>query len=282
MTSVDVLVATRREDAGRFYKNLTAQTEFRVQMVFSLREAMDVLRDPAQHVDVLVLDSQIGQVFAFINDLRQTYPRLFIILVDEGADFAMPGQADEISTDPFNNQDLVRRIIRLMSDRQLETLRADSLPALRQFAKELRLAPAGEAGKHQAAVAACKHLGFDYVALYRLESLEPIRLALKAQDGPPDLQTSAPPEAHDDDILTWVVHKGQSRIAGPDESPGWPLVARDRMGAAACVPVVFGGSRFGALIACRRQPGSITQENVLMLELVAAQLAAALSKDIVS
>ncbi len=282
MASVDVLVAVRREDASRFYKNLTTQTEFRVQMVFDLREAMATLSDPAQHVDVLVLDSQLGQVFAFINDLRLSFPRLFIVLVDEDADFGIPGQADEISTDPFTNQDLVRRIMRLMSDRQLETLRADSLPAVRQFAKELRQAPAGETGKHQAAVAACKHLGYDYVGLYRLEALEPIQLVLRAQDGAAELQAAAPAQAAADDIVAWVAHKGQSRIAGPDDSPGYALVARGLMGTVACVPVVFGGNRFGVLAACRQQPGSITQDNVLMLELVAAQLAAALSKEIVS
>jgi hypothetical protein len=33
------------------------------------------------------------------------------------------------------------------------------------------------------------------------------------------------------------------------------------------------------VIACREQPGSIKMENVLMLELVSAQLASALAKE---
>jgi GAF domain-containing protein len=37
--------------------------------------------------------------------------------------------------------------------------------------------------------------------------------------------------------------------------------------------------RFGVLVACRTDSGTITQENVMMLELVSAQLASALAKD---
>jgi GAF domain-containing protein len=200
--------------------------------------------------------------------------------VDEEADFGMPGQADEISTEPFENNDLIKRITRLMSDRQLETLRADSLPAVRQFAKELRKG-SGEMGKQQAAVAACKDLGYDYVAFYRLENSNPPTVTLKAQDGPAPIQAVAPKAAAPDDLLMWVAQNGQSRITGPQDSPNYPLVAKGRLGAAVCVPVIFSGNRYGVLIACREMPNSITQENVLMLELVTAQLAAAISKEII-
>jgi GAF domain-containing protein len=43
--------------------------------------------------------------------------------------------------------------------------------------------------------------------------------------------------------------------------------------------VEFSGTSYGVLIACRDRPSSITQENVLMLELICAQLAAALGKE---
>jgi len=168
----------------------------------------------------------------------------------------------------------------LMSDRQLETLRADSLPAVRQFAKELRKA-SGELGKQQAAVGACKDLGYEYVAFYRLEAGETPKLTLKAQDGPAPIQAVVPKVAAPDDLMTWVVQNGQSRIAAPPDSPNHPLVAKGRLGAVACVPVTFGNNKYGVLVACRDQPGSISQENVLMLELVAAQLAAAISKEII-
>jgi GAF domain-containing protein len=280
MSAIDVLVAVRREHASRYHKNLSAYPDFRVQIVSDTRDALDTLADRDNHVDVLVLDNGLGYIYEFISELRHSYPRLFIVLVDEDADFGMPGQADEISTEPFNNSDLIRRITKLMSDRQLETLRADSLPAVRQFAKELRKA-SGEIGKQQAAVGACKDLGYNYVAFYRLEGGDLNNIALKAQDGPTPIQTVAPKTAAPDDIMTWVAQNGQSRIAGPQDNPSYPLVTKGRLGAVACVPVTISSSRYGVLVACRDQPGSINQENVLMLELVAAQLAAAISKEVI-
>jgi hypothetical protein len=280
MSNVDVLVAVRRENASRYYKNLSAYKDFRVQMVSDTGDAFNVLADRDQHIDVLVLDNGLGLIYEFIQELRHSFPRLFIVLVDEDADFGMPGQADEISTEPFDNNDLIKRITRLMSDRQLETLRADSLPAVRQFAKELRKA-SGEFGKQQTAVAACKDLGYDYVAFYRLENLNPPNVTLKAHDGPAPILAVAPKAASADDLITWVAQNGQSRIAGPQDTPNYPLVAKGRLGAVACVPVIFSGNRYGVLVACREIPNSISQENVLMLELITSQLAAAISKEII-
>ncbi len=280
MSAIDVLVAVRRENAGRYHKNLSSYPDFRVQIVSDTRDALDTLADRDKHVDVLVLDNGLGYIFEFISELRHSYPRLFIVLVDEEADFGMPGQADEISTEPFDNNDLIRRITKLMSDRQLETLRADSLPAVRQFAKELRKA-SGEIGKQQAAVGACKDLGYSYIAFYRIEGGDTSNIALKAQDGPNAIQAVAPKAAVPDDLMTWVAQNGQSRIAGPQDTPSHPLVTKGRLGAVACIPVTISSSRYGVLVACRDQPGSINQENVLMLELVAAQLAAAVSKEII-
>lgn len=283
MTVVDVLAVVRREDASRYYKNLSAYPDLQVQIVSSHAAAAAALADQNKHTDILVVDNQLGSVFDFINELRLTYPRLLIVLVDEAADFALPGEADEISIDPFANDDLLRRITRLMSDRKLETLRADSLPAVREFAKHLRQA-SGEGGKQQAAVTACIDLGYHYVGFYRLEELEPLTLTLRAQEGPATVQAAAPRRADPGDLIAWVAQNGQSRSAGPTDEPGQPslaLVRHGRLGAAACVPVVFSGNRYGVLVACREQPGSITQENVLMLELVSAQLAAAISKEII-
>src|SRR5690606_12264519 len=280
-SAVNILVAVPREDAGRYYKNLSANKDFRLQLVSDTREALNHLADHDHHTDVLVIDNRIGDVFEFIGDVRHSYPRLFIILVDEEADFGLPGQADEISTTTFENSDLMKRITRLMSDRQLETLRADSLPAVREFAKRLRKA-SGEYGKQQAAVSACVDMDYQYVAFYRLESINPPRLILKAQDGPDAIQSIAPKQTSEDDLMTWVAQSNQSRMAGPDDEPTHPLVKRGRLGAVACVPVVFSGNRYGVLVACRETPNSITQDNVVMLELVSAQRAAAVSKEIVS
>lgn len=79
--------------------------------------------------------------------------------------------------------------------------------------------------------------------------------------------------------MSWVIKNGQSRLAGPEDSPNHPLVARGRLGAVACVPVTFSGVSYGVMVACNDRPNSMDQENVLMLELVAAQLAAALSRE---
>jgi hypothetical protein len=277
MSQIDLLVAVRREEAARYYKNLSTHSDFNLQVVTESAEALEILADKDQHIDVLVLDNGLTAAYAMIEELRHTYPRLLIILVDEEADFALPGQADEISTNPFTNNDLSRRITRLMSDRQLETLRADAMPSVRAFASKLRGAP-GETGKQQAAVSACKELGFDYVAFYRIESLDPLSVPLRAQDGPTALHSAAPKQAAIDDIMGWVARSGQSRTAGESDALNHPFVAKGRFGAVACVPVGT-ATRYGVLVACREAADSISQQHVLMLELVSAQLAAAVSKD---
>jgi GAF domain-containing protein len=104
-------------------------------------------------------------------------------------------------------------------------------------------------------------------------------MSARAQGGPGTIQAIAPKQTNPNDLMTWVVQNGQSRVAAPEDTPNHPLVARQRLGAVACVPVHFSGRTFGVMVACRERPGSITQENVMMLELVCAQLGAALSKE---
>jgi len=276
---VEILVAVPQQDAKRYFQNLQQQQDFHIRIVPNLADALKDLADRDKQTDVLVLSQAFQQSTQLINDLRKSYPRLLIVLVDEEADFAIPGQADAISTDPFKDDDLIKQIQRLMSDRQLETLRADSLPAVRTFAKKLRNAT-GEIGKLQAAAGACLEMNYDYVSFYKQESETPIRMVLKAQDGPRTITSIAPKESDENDLMGWVSKTGQSRIAGPDDdTPNHPLVARGRLGAVACVPVNISGIRYGVMVACRDIPGSISQDKVLMLELVSAQLAAALSKE---
>ncbi len=278
MSKPEILLAVPREHAQRFFKPLSSTGDLRIELVSDLRDAMDILADRNRHVDAFVMDNRMGDTHSVVADLRQTYPRLLIVLVDEEADFGMPGQADDISTDPFNNDDLRKRIMRLVSDRQTETLRADSLPAVRNFAKALNKA-SGMGGKEQAAVEACKAMDYDYVAYYRLSGSDPLSMTLAAQAGPNAILAVAPKQANSEDLMGWVMQTSQSRIAAPEDSPNHPLVARGRLGAVACVPVAFSSKKFGVLVACRERPNSITQENVLMLELVGAQLAAAVSKE---
>lgn len=280
MSPIDILVAVQREKTSTYKQNLAANKNFRLQIVTTKGDALSILEDRDKHIDVLVIDDQLGGVFDFVTELRHTYPRLFIILVDEEADFGLPGKADDISTAPFENNDLARRITRLMSDRQLETLRADSLPAVRDFAKRLRKAP-GESGKQQVAVSACKELGYDYVAFFRTESLNPPKITLRAQEGDHSIQTIAPKQASADDLITWVAQNGQSRIATTDDELNYPLVKRGRLNVVVCVPVAYGGNQYGIIIACSEEAQSINEEQVMMIELISAQLAAAVTKEII-
>jgi DNA-binding NarL/FixJ family response regulator len=273
---INLVVAIPREDASRYYKNLTAHKDLNLQIVTDASAALEALTDRDPKIDMLVLSQTLTNAYALVEEVRETHPRLLIVLVDEQADFALPGQADEISTEPFSNDDLVRRINRLMSDRQLDTLRADTMPAVREFAKHLRTA-VGDYGKADAAVSALRALGFDYVAFYRIESLAPMTITLKLQQGETNLQMGAPAEATANDIIGVVAKSGQSRSAGPQDTVSHPLVQRGRLSAVTCVPVGM-TTRYGVLV-CGKLANAFTQEQVLAMELISAQFAASISKD---
>ncbi len=277
MAFTEILLAVRREQGNRFLSNLSPYSDLRLTLATSVGEARERLGSGDTSTDLLVLDNRLDGAFDVINELRRSYPRLLIVLIDEDADFALPGQADDISTDPFTNHDLVTRINRLMSDRHLETLRADVMPPVRDIVKKLRKA-VGEAGKQQAAVSVCRDLGYDYVAFYRLDSVEPLSLTLTAQDGVLSLLGEAPASADENDLIGCVAHTGQSRITAPDEQPPYALVQETQYRAAACTAVGI-TSRYGVIVACRLDSLSITHQDVAMLELVSAQLAAVLSQE---
>lgn len=273
-----VLAAVRIPSIVRFREGLSKDPKLKATVVTSEEAARNILADPTKRVDVFVIDNNLTDVFSWIKELRQTNPRLLIVLVDEEADFVTPGRADEVSTEPFKEDDLVKKIKRLSEERHLATLRADSLPPVRTFAKALRKATKG-AGRQQAAVAAVKDLAYDHVAFYTIAPAvpgDPPALTLGAQIGVPGVQL--PMRTDYSDILGWVVQNGQSKIIGPGDSPGHALVDRGRFGSAVCVPVGT-NIRFGAIIAFRDAPATIKQENIVMIELIAAQLAAALAKE---
>jgi hypothetical protein len=277
MQQIDILVTARPDQVTRYYTELADHEELEITLVTTTTEALDALGNRDAHFDVLILDNGMEEAFDLVADLRHSYPRLLIVLVDEEADFAIPGHADDISLAPFTDDDLYRRINRLMSDRRLETLRADEMPPVRSFARRLRKA-AGEIGKAQAAVSACRELGYDYVAFYRLESSDPLRITLRAQDGTDAIQAVAPQQATPDDIMGWVALTGQSRIATGQDELNHPLVRKGRLAVVACTSV-GSTNRVGVLVACREQPGTISQQQVKMLELISAQLAAVISKE---
>jgi hypothetical protein len=273
--SITLLVAARTESAQRYETSLALSRLFELKIVTTLNEVSAQLKQAVP--DALAIDNGLEGTFEFIQQARLHYPRLLIVLVDEDADFALPGQADDVSIDPFTNDDLVRRIKRLMADRQMDTLRADSMPPIREFSKRLRKAT-GEIGKGHAAVSACRELGYDYVALYRLDSLEPLKVTLRAQDGAQNIHAVAPKQGSDDDLIGWVARAGQSRIASKQDTQTHPLIRKGRFAIGAGIPVGV-ANRYGVLIVCKEQPNSITQQHVLMLELLCTQLAALIARE---
>ncbi len=276
MSVIHILAAIRPEAADRYAAHFLEHQQFQTQVVTSQEGTRAILSDSDQRIEVLVLDNDLGGAFDLVGELRQTHPRLLIVLVDETADFGLPGRADDVSTDPFTNNDLVRRIQRLLQERQTETLRADSFPPVREVAQKLRQA-SGAMGKVEAAVQAIQDQGYDFVAYYRLDG-DDSPLVLSAAAGPSAITSVAPDQQLRDTLVGWVAQNGRSRIVGPADEPNYSLVKRGRLGAGACVPVGR-ATRFGVLLACREVPGSIAQENVLVLELVSNQLAAALAKE---
>jgi GAF domain-containing protein len=276
-SKIHVLAAVRLLSIVQFRGSLSRDPQLKTTIVTSEEEAREVLADSQKRTDVFVVDNGMGGVFELIKELRQTYPRLLILLVDQDADFGMPGHADEVSVAPFEDDDLLKRIKRLTEERRLETLRADALPPVRQFAKSLRRVGPGQS-KQQAAVEAIKELGYDYVAFYIIVPTTPPELRLSAQVGPSQLTGAAPQQQdYENSLIGWVAQNNQSRIVGPEDHPNHPFIKQQRFGTGACVPV---GTtlRFGVLFAAREQPNAITQPNVIMLELVSAQLASALAK----
>jgi GAF domain-containing protein len=277
MATFHLLAVIRPEAVATYADYFNKRELFTTTVVKGIDDALDLLSALDNPVDIIVIDNGLSGVFKLVGELRQTYPRLLIVLVDEDADFSTPGRADDVSTEPFVDDDLFRRIQRLVQERQTETLRADTLPPVRTIAKKLRQA-SGAIGKTEAAVSAISEMGYDFVVFYRLEA-ENSPLIRGATAGSPAITSVAPDEQKSATIVDWVARHRQSRIIGPDDEPNYSLIKRGRLGAGVCIPV-GSTNRFGVILAGREQPDTITQENVLLLELICTQLAAALAKEV--
>ncbi|MCC6800707.1 MAG: GAF domain-containing protein [Anaerolineae bacterium] len=277
LPEIHVLAAVTPAALSRYRQTLAPDPQIKLSLVTDERDIRVFLAQTRPRADLLVLDGALCDSYSLINELRQTYPRLLILLVDDGADFSTPGRADDVSIRPFEDGDLLRRIKRLAQERQLETLRADSLPPVRTVAQQLRRAGPGH-GKQKAAVNAIAELGYDYVAYYALGPSAPPELALSAQAGLPQLTDAAPHTLPvEGTVFGWVAESGQSRVVGAGESADHRFVERGWLAAGVCVPV--GTSlRFGVLFAGRADAHPITEQHVKLLELIGAQLAHALAK----
>jgi hypothetical protein len=278
LSTIDVLVTVRPDAVKRFEEGLAKDSQLHLTMLSSVEAATQHLNENGHDTHVLVIDNALGGVFDLIKDLRQKYPTLLIIMVDEDADFGMPGRADDVTTEPFSNDDLLKKIKRASEERRLETLRADALPPVKNFAKALRKATKG-VGKQQAAVSAVKELGYDYVAFFTVSPTEPPSLSMGAQVGPQAITALMPPRSDYNNVLGWVAQNGKTKIVVKGDQPSHFLIEKSKFGEAVCVPV--GSSlRFGVMFACREQSGSIKQDSVVMVELICAQLASSLAKDL--
>jgi DNA-binding response OmpR family regulator len=261
---------------ARYRENLAKEPTLNVTYATSLESAHETLRDSSKHFDVFVADNALGDTFELIRAVRLEKPRLLILTVDEEADFSMPGRADDVSLTPFKDDELIRKIKRLAEERRLETVRADALPPIRNLAKALAKATKG-LGKQQAAVSAIMDLGYDHVAFYALEPGKNT-LTLTAQMGDNVVMNAMPQRAEPNSLVAMVAQSGKSQIAVRGTAQSHFLLEKGRFGSAVAVSV--GQSmRFGVVIAFREPPNSISQEHVIMLELVCAQLASSLAKD---
>ncbi|MCS6871034.1 MAG: GAF domain-containing protein [Anaerolineae bacterium] len=276
MSLINVLVATQAASMARYRENLAKEPSLKVTYATSLESAHEMLRDSSKHFDVFVADNALGDTYDLIRVVRLEKPRLLILTVDEEADFSMPGRADDVSNTPFKDNELIRKIKRLAEERRLETVRADALPPIRNFAKALAKATKG-LSKHQAAVSTIMDLGYDHVAFYAVEQGRD-SLVLTAQMGDNAVMNAMPQRADANSLVGIVARTGKSQIAARGSTPSHFLLEKGRFGTAAAVSVGQ-AIRFGVVLAFREPPESISQEHVIMLELICAQLASSLAKD---
>ncbi|MCI0711617.1 MAG: hypothetical protein L0154_15790 [Chloroflexi bacterium] len=278
MAKIKVLGAIRFEAITKYREMLIKEDDFDVKWVPGIEQLNNHMTDKENRTDVLVIDNTLGDVHSLIEELRQQYPSLLIILVDEDADFALPGRADEISTQPFKDNELVKLVKRVYEDRRLVTMRADALPPVREFAKKIMKAQRGPA-KIQAAVDAIYELGVDYVAFFSVTmSTDPPLVSVVAQAGDEKTMRIAPQKQdYNDSLIGTVAQDGKTRIVRKDDEPNHPFVSRGKYGLGVAVPV---GTtiRFGVFLACQ-ESSDINEQRLMMLELVSAQLASAMARE---
>ncbi|MFQ3568578.1 MAG: GAF domain-containing protein [Aggregatilineales bacterium] len=274
LTQTSLLVAVRREHASRYYSALSSAGDYAIDIVSDGVDVLERLADGRRTFDVLIFDHGLQGAHELLLTLRRDYNSLLIILVDEEADFAVPGYADDISTAPFIEDDLVRRIDRLMADRRLETISVSVPPAVRSFAKQLRKAR-GETGKHRAALSVCRELGFDYCAFYRPDENGRFGMLI-AQDGPEVLLANAPQYSTAGDIITSALQSAETQSGNAESANLHPFLEDGSLAELVCAPV-GSKARHGIIVAGATQPDTIGKEQIMMLNLICAQLAAVLT-----
>ena len=280
MALIQVLAAVPREQAARYYTSLSAGGQYALTLTSDSRDTLELLEDRGRHFDALVLDSGLAGAEALLEDVQFNLPRMIVVLVDETGSSPLRQRLrlDRISSAPFTDDDLERRIARLLSDSQLETMPANTMLPVRELARKLR-AEEEPGDRFRVAVEACQSLGYPYTAFYRVEQQDPPVLELAAQQGESGFATLVPSHAEGDDVITRVAATGDSLILERSNAAGYPLLAQGALGSVAMV-AAGRTACFGVLVAGRETPGAISAQNVAVLELVAAQLAAAIAREL--
>ncbi|HRF95069.1 MAG TPA: hypothetical protein PLZ51_07740 [Aggregatilineales bacterium] len=65
--TVDILLTIPSEQAKRYHSGLVGQPGFTLQIVHTMDDALEILGDKDNHVDVFVIDQALGDTFFFLN-----------------------------------------------------------------------------------------------------------------------------------------------------------------------------------------------------------------------
>lgn len=268
------ILATIREDKIERYR--AELDDLSLSFTATTDHLLDMLSESDISGTLAVVDHELDLANTFVPQLREKYPALCIIIVDEDADFGTPGHADDLSCDPFRKDELKNKINRLLSgETSAPVIETPSVRTTGHIPRSATRKPAERIG---IALKAMQEMGFDYAAYYFIDQNDPSAIMLLTQRGPTAVNAIAPESGDSDDLIGYVAYHQESRIAGPLDTPTHPLVARGRLGAVVCIPVTYEETRFGVLVACNDRPGSIRQDSLPQLEMVATQLAASLNR----
>lgn len=275
MSTTQVLLVLNPALHERSQAALSSLEGWQLTFLHTLDDASARLTEPTAP-DMLVIDKSIDGAYDWLSALRVRMPRLLMMLIDEGADFAMPGAADDVTTAPFENDDLARRIQRLIGDRKMETLRADAMPPVRDLGQRMRKA-GSESGIVQAAIGVVADLGYSDAAVFKLDESRGNALVLVTHQGAADVRAALPSPVPAGHVLARSAQSGQLELLTAQKHESFGLVERGRLHAAAIIPVGL-ARRYGVLLAARDDAGDIPARDVLMLELIAAQLGSYLAR----
>ena len=278
MQTVSVLLAIPESKRATYYEGLSDDPSLSIHTVHTAESLFEEVRT-IEPLDLLIIDSLLDpRTHQIVGDIRRTRPRLIMILIDQSADFGTRGHADALSTDPFQNNELLRVIRRLLNERNTETLQSSAMPAIRDIYRRMRSA-VGVAGKRQEAAQCCLEVGFVYAAYYEVVNDDPFHLDLQTQAGPQSLKASAPRSADINGLIGWSAANNQTRIAQAGDTLSHRFITHGRVSSAIAIPVASDHQLYGALIACADAGVTISQDRVMLVELISAQLAAALVHD---